>query len=88
VTVDGALTACGAPQDNLGGDTSGVVRVYNSVSGALLYVIQDPAPFPGSRFGSSLALTGEKFTREVFQPMLRLGHAHESARLDPQVWIQ
>src|SRR5687768_2978682 len=51
VAVDGGLTAVGAPFDYFGGRASGVVKVFNSTTGALLYVLPNPSSADDGRFG-------------------------------------
>ena len=60
VAVDGGLTVVGAPFDDLGGIDSGVVKVFDSVTGALLHVIPNPTPESYDNFGFSVAISGTR----------------------------
>jgi hypothetical protein len=42
VAADGAYTVVGAPYDDFGDPDSGVVKVFHSISGALVHVIPNP----------------------------------------------
>jgi HYR domain/FG-GAP repeat len=56
VAVDGNFTIVGAPQDTTGGHY-GVVKVFDSSSGALLHVLLNPSASTG-QFGYSVAISG------------------------------
>ena len=58
--TDGDLTVVGAPLDDLLGTDSGVVKVFESSTGALLYVIPNPSPAAGAKFGSSVSISGTR----------------------------
>ncbi|MCE9609915.1 MAG: hypothetical protein K8R23_06870 [Chthoniobacter sp.] len=58
VAVDGAYTVVGAPLDDVGGSDSGVVKVFDSTTGALLFVLPNPSPGFGDRFGWSVGISG------------------------------
>lgn len=60
VAIDGGLMALGSPQDDIGGEDSGVVWIHNANSGVLLHRLDNPQPFPMSRFGSSVAISGNR----------------------------
>ena len=60
VAVDGGYTVLGAPYDDLGGSDSGVVKVFNSTTGVLLFVLPNPSPAAGDNFGSSVAISGTR----------------------------
>ena len=61
VATDGAFTAAGAPyDDSFGGYDSGVVKVFNSTTGALLHVIPNPSPAFYDNFGNSVAISGSR----------------------------
>ena len=60
VAVDGSRTVVGAPFDDLHGENSGVVKVFDSGSGALLHVIPNPTPAGGDNFGYSVAISGTR----------------------------
>ncbi len=55
VAVDGGFTAVGAPYGH-----PGVVKVFDSTTGALLYVLASPAPVTGEGFGGSVAISGTR----------------------------
>ena len=52
------LVALGSPDDNIGGEDSGVVWVHDATSGALLQRLENPSPFKDSHFGWSVAVSG------------------------------
>jgi hypothetical protein len=58
VSVDGNLTAVGAPYDDIGALNSGVVKVFDSTTGALLHLIPNPSPAEDDLFGISIGLSG------------------------------
>ena len=58
MAVEGIYTAVGAPNDDLGGTDSGVVKVFHSTTGALLWVIPNPTPSASEYFGNSVAISG------------------------------
>ncbi len=60
VAVDGGYTVVGAPFDSLGELYSGVVKVFDSNSGALLHTILNPTPASPDQFGRSVAISGTR----------------------------
>ena len=60
VAVDGDYTVVGAPYDDIGGQDSGVVKIFDSNTGALLFVIPNPSPTAGDEFGHSVAISGSR----------------------------
>jgi hypothetical protein len=60
VSLDGGFMAVGSPYDDIGGEDSGVVWIHNAVSGLLLHRIDNPYPLPESRFGWSVAVSGNR----------------------------
>lgn len=60
VAVDGNIAVVGAPLDDLGAADSGVVHVYSTISGAMLYTLTNPAPFTADHFGVAVAVSGTK----------------------------
>src|SRR4051794_4623482 len=60
VAVEGGLAAVGAPDADLGAYDSGVVKVFDSATGALLQVLVNPTPKPGDAFGSAVAISGTR----------------------------
>ena len=59
VAVDGGFMAVGAPYST-SATNSGVVKVFDSTSGALLYVLASPSPAAGDSFGNSVAISGTR----------------------------
>ena len=47
VVVEGTYVVVGAPFDGTGGNSAGVVKVFDSTSGALLHVLTSPDPLAG-----------------------------------------
>jgi hypothetical protein len=60
VAIDSGLIAVGSPQDDIGGEDSGVVWIHHAASGALLHRLDNPQPLPISRFGWSVAISGNR----------------------------
>ena len=60
VAVDAGRAVVGAPTDDLGGTDSGVVKVYDPATGALLHLLLNPSPNPGDQFGWSVAISGSR----------------------------
>jgi hypothetical protein len=60
VAVSGGYTVVGAPLDDTGGGNSGVVKVFDSTSGALLHVLTNPSPNSGDNFGNAVAIDGTR----------------------------
>ncbi len=69
VAVEGGYTVVGAPYDDLGGaDTydplggqdTGVVKVFDSATGVLVYVLLNPNPAGRVNFGRSVAISGTR----------------------------
>lgn len=56
---DTAIVA-GSPYDDIGGEDSGVAWVHESLSGALLYRLDNPNPSRTSHFGWSVATSGSR----------------------------
>ena len=61
VAMDGALTVLGAPYDDSGGNDSGVVKVFDTTTGALLFVLLNPGPERAfGHFGIAVAISGTR----------------------------
>ena len=60
VAVDGGYTVVGAPFDDTQVNDSGLVKVFDSASGALLYVLPNPTPAGNDQFGYSVAVSGNR----------------------------
>ncbi|MEQ1862309.1 MAG: FG-GAP repeat protein [Chthoniobacteraceae bacterium] len=60
VAVDGGYAVLGAGLDDSGAQDSGVVKVFNSTTGALLFVLPNPSPAAGDTFGRSVAISGTR----------------------------
>ncbi len=60
VALDGGFLAVGSPFDDLGGEDSGIVRIYQVSTGALLHVLQNPRLSKEARFGWSVAISGSR----------------------------
>ncbi len=58
--VNAAFTVAGCPFDDIGGQDSGVVKVFDTATGALLHVLVNPSPAAFDYFGFALALSGSK----------------------------
>ena len=60
VAVDGGYLVAGAQDDDTGGRDAGVVKVFDSKSGALLFVIVSPSTTGSANFGASVAISGSR----------------------------
>lgn len=60
VAIDGNLAVAGAPNDDLPNANSGVVKVYNVTTGALVHALINPTPAVDDYFGSSVAIAGNR----------------------------
>ena len=60
VAVEGGYAVIGAPFDDTGGQDSGVVKVFDSATGALLFILPNPSPALSDQFGSSVAISGSR----------------------------
>ncbi len=60
VAVDGGRTVVGVPFEDLGGGNSGVVKVFDSATGALLHILANPSPAVNDYFGYSVAISGTR----------------------------
>lgn len=60
VAMDGGFMAIGSRHDDIGGEDSGVVWIHNAASGTLLHRIDNPLPQPGTYFGWSVAVSGNR----------------------------
>jgi hypothetical protein len=56
VAVEGRYAVVGAPFDDSGGENSGIVKVFDSTSGAQLFVL--PHPSGSGSFGRAVAVSG------------------------------
>jgi hypothetical protein len=60
VAVNESYTVAGAPFDDTGVNDSGVVKVFDTATGALLHVIRNPAPGAVDNFGHVVAISGTR----------------------------
>ncbi len=60
VAVEGDYTVTGVPFDDTGGQDSGMVKVFHSGTGALLFVLPNPSPAVGDWFGISVGISGTR----------------------------
>lgn len=67
VAIEGSYTVIGAAGDDIGGADSGVVKVFNSATGALLWVIPNPSPAANDQFGRSVAISGTRMVVSAAQ---------------------
>jgi len=58
VALDGNIAVTGAPYGGVGGNSPGVVGVYNTTTGALLHRLPNPSPAASDNFGASVAVDG------------------------------
>jgi hypothetical protein len=60
VAVEGDYTVVGSIGDDIGGADSGVVKVFHSTTGELLWLITNPSPAGNDQFGYSVAIFGTR----------------------------
>ncbi|MCX6876480.1 MAG: choice-of-anchor D domain-containing protein [Verrucomicrobia bacterium] len=60
VAVDGGFVVCGAPLDDTGATDAGVVKVFDSTTGVLRFVLPNPSPTDNDQFGLSVAISGTR----------------------------
>jgi hypothetical protein len=60
VAIDGPYVVAGAWLDDIGAMDSGVVKVFDSATGALLLALPNPDPGPEDWFGTSVAISGTR----------------------------
>ncbi|MEY2407458.1 MAG: hypothetical protein QOF48_128 [Verrucomicrobiota bacterium] len=60
VAVDGNLVVVGAPNADTGGTNTGVAKVYDATTGALLLTLANPNPLNSQYFGSAVAISGTR----------------------------
>ncbi|MFO1488772.1 MAG: hypothetical protein U1F65_09865 [Verrucomicrobiota bacterium] len=60
VAMEGTRVVLGAPRDATGGTSAGLVRVYDAVTGALLYKLTNPDPLNQTLFGNSVGISDSK----------------------------
>jgi len=60
VAIDGDIAVVGVPHDDVGGEDSGVAKVYDATTGALLHTLSNPNLGAGANFGSSVAISGTR----------------------------
>src|SRR5688572_18010905 len=60
VAVEGGFAVAAAPYDDTGAPDAGVVKVFESTTGALLHVLANPGPASGDNFGNSVAISGTR----------------------------
>ncbi len=58
VAVDGSYLVIASPFDDTGGEDSGIVGIYSSTTGALIYSLANPEPSTQAVFGWSVAVSG------------------------------
>ena len=60
VAIEGDYTVVGALGDDIGGADSGVVKVFDSTTGELLWLITNPSPAGNDQFGYPVAISGTR----------------------------
>ena len=60
VAVDGPYTVVGANGEFVGSAAVGVAKVFDSSTGALLFVLPNPSPAASDIFGNAVAISGTK----------------------------
>ena len=60
VAMDGGFTAVGAPNADTSALNSGAVKVFDSTTVSLLFVLARPVPATGERFGGAVGISGTR----------------------------
>lgn len=60
VAEDSGMTVVGAPFDDAGGSSSGVVNVFHSATGSLFCLIPNPSPAASDQFGYAVSISGTR----------------------------
>ncbi|HWB05567.1 MAG TPA: hypothetical protein VG796_21290 [Verrucomicrobiales bacterium] len=60
VAIDGSYAVAGAHLDDTGALDTGIVKVFNASTGALLHIIPNPVPEKEAYFGYSVAISGTR----------------------------
>jgi hypothetical protein len=60
VALDGNIAVVGAPSDDVGAYDSGVVKVYDATTGALMHTLTNPSPASSDHFGSAVSISGTR----------------------------
>ncbi|MCX6839227.1 MAG: FG-GAP repeat protein [Verrucomicrobia bacterium] len=60
VAVDGGYTVVGAVSDDFAVADTGVVKIFDTMTGALLWVLPNPSPDLNDEFGNSVAIAGTR----------------------------
>jgi hypothetical protein len=58
VAINNTYAVVGAPDDGTGASLAGVVKVFDSITGALAFVLPNPSPGEGDNFGNAVAISG------------------------------
>ena len=58
--MDGNRVALGAPDDDTGAEDGGMVKIFNTTTGALELIVPNPGPSFNEQFGSAVALSGNR----------------------------
>ena len=60
VALNASYTVAGAPFDDVGGQDSGVVKIFDTATGELLFLLRNPTPALSDQFGSAVAISGSR----------------------------
>lgn len=60
VAVDGIYAVAGEPDDDTAGTDSGAVKIFDTTTGALLFVLNNPSPANFDNFGFAVAISGTR----------------------------
>gem|GEM_PF-5970547 len=60
VALNASYTVAGVPFDDMGGQDSGVVKVFDTATGELLFLLRNPSPAVSDQFGNSVAISGSR----------------------------
>lgn len=60
VALNASYTVAGVPFDDMGGQDSGVVKIFDTATGELLFLLRNPTPAASDQFGSAVAISGSR----------------------------
>jgi predicted transcriptional regulator len=85
VAVSPTYTLAGAPFDDLGAQDSGAVKVFDTASGNLLFVLRNPSPNVSDQFGMSVALSGSRVEHRRINPGIAMTATRLEVRIPEQL---
>lgn len=92
VAADGNLAVVAAPFDDVAASDSGLVRVYDATTGALLHTLVNPRPAAGDSFGTAVAISGlgvvvgaANHAQDTETPDVGIAYVYDLGRISPTI---